>query len=107
MQVGDVPDPPVGPDIVLVRIKAAGINPVDSKVRGGYMAGRFPFHFPLVLGRDAAGVVEKVGPAVTWFKPGDEVYGYCRFCHLAFGTSGELDIVPEGFLAHKPASVSF
>jgi NADPH:quinone reductase-like Zn-dependent oxidoreductase len=107
MQVGDVPDPPVGPDIVLVRIKAAGVNPVDSKVRGGYMAERFPFHFPLVLGWDAAGVVEKVGPAVTWFKPGDEVYGYCRRHHLQFGTYAELDIVPEGFLAHKPASVSF
>jgi NADPH:quinone reductase-like Zn-dependent oxidoreductase len=107
MQVGDVPDPPVGPDVVLVRIKAAGVNPVDYKIRGGYMAERFPFHFPVVLGWDAAGVVQKVGPAVTWFKPGDEVYGYCRRHHLQFGTYAELDIVPEGFLAHKPASLSF
>ena len=90
MQVGDVPDPPVGPDIVLVRIKAAGVNPIDYKIRGGYMAERFPFHFPLVLGWDAAGVVEKVGPAVTWFKPGDEVYGYCRRHHLQFGAYAEL-----------------
>jgi NADPH:quinone reductase-like Zn-dependent oxidoreductase len=107
MQVGDVPDPPVGPDTVLVRVKAAGVNPVDTKIRGGYMKERLPFHFPLVLGWDAAGVVEKVGPAVTWFKPGDEVYGYCRRHHLQFGTYAEYALVPEGFLAHKPRSLSF
>jgi NADPH:quinone reductase-like Zn-dependent oxidoreductase len=107
MQVGEVPDPPVGPDTVLVRVRAAGLNPVDFKVRGGYMKERFPFHFPLVLGWDAAGVVEQVGPAVTWFKPGDEVYGYCRRHHLQFGTYAELALVPEGFLAHKPRTLSF
>jgi NADPH:quinone reductase-like Zn-dependent oxidoreductase len=99
--------PPVAPDGVLVRVKAAGVNPVDTKIRGGYMAERLPFHFPLILGWDAAGVVEKVGPAVTWFKPGDEVYGYCRRHHLQFGTYAEFAIVPEGFLAHKPRSLSF
>ena len=52
-------------------------------------------------------MVEKVGPAVTWFKPGDEVYGYCRRHHLQFGTYAEFAIVPEGFLAHKPRSLSF
>src|SRR3954468_12250031 len=103
----DMEPPPVAPDGVLLRIRAAGLNPVDFKTREGRQAERFPFHFPLVLGWDAAGVVEKVGPAVTWFKPGDEVYGYCRRHHLQFGTYAELDIVPEGFLAHKPASVSF
>jgi NADPH:quinone reductase-like Zn-dependent oxidoreductase len=107
IRVGDVPDPPLGPDMVLVRVKAAGVNPVDFKIRGGYMAERLPFHFPLVLGWDAAGVVEKVGPAVTWFKPGDEVYGYCRRHHLQFGTYAEYAMVPEGFLAHKPRSLSF
>jgi len=107
MRVGEVPDPPVGPDMVLVRVRAAGVNPVDAKIRGGYLAQRLPFHFPLVLGWDAAGVVEQVGPAVTWFKPGDEVYGYCRRHHLQFGTYADYAIVPEGFLAHKPRSLSF
>jgi NADPH:quinone reductase-like Zn-dependent oxidoreductase len=103
----DLPAPPVAPDGVLVRVRAAGVNPVDAKVREGYQAQRLPFHFPLVLGWDAAGVVEEVGPAVTWFKPGDEVYGYCRRHHLQFGTYGEYTTVPEGFLAHKPRRLSF
>jgi NADPH:quinone reductase-like Zn-dependent oxidoreductase len=107
LEVGDVDAPPVAPDGVLVRVRAAGLNPVDSKIREGYLTGAFPAHFPLVLGWDAAGVVEQVGPAVTWFKPGDEVYGYCRRHHLQFGTLAEYTTVPEGYLAHKPAQLSF
>src|SRR5688572_18418272 len=82
----DLATPPVAPDGVLVRIHAAGVNPVDAKMRKGNLARAFPAHFPLILGWDAAGVVERVGPAVTWFKPGDEVYGYCRRHELQWGT---------------------
>src|SRR3954447_9172809 len=99
--------PPVAPDGVLVRVKAAGVNPVDTKIRGGYMAGAFPFHFPVILGWDAAGVVEEVGPAVTWFKPGDAAYGYCRRQDLQYGTYAEFVSVPEGYLAHMPEDLSF
>jgi NADPH:quinone reductase-like Zn-dependent oxidoreductase len=99
--------PPVAPDGVLVRIKAAGVNPVDTKIRGGYMAQALPFHFPVILGWDAAGVVEKVGPAVTWFKPGDKVYGYVRRHHLEYGTYAEYTTAPEGFFAHMPSELSF
>jgi NADPH:quinone reductase-like Zn-dependent oxidoreductase len=99
--------PPVAPDGVLVRVKAAGVNPVDTKVRGGYMAGALPFHFPVILGWDAAGVVEEVGPAVTWFRPGDEVYGYIRRHHLEYGTYAEYVTAPEGFFAHMPKELSF
>ena len=66
------------------------------------MAGALPVHFPVILGWDAAGIVEEVGPAVTWFKPGDDVYGYCRRHHLQYGTYAEYATVPEGFLAHMP-----
>ena len=66
------------------------------------MAGAFPFHFPVILGWDAAGVVEEVGPAVTWFKPGDAAYGYCRRQDLQYGTYAEFVSVPEGYLAHMP-----
>ena len=99
--------PPVAPDGVLVRVRAAGFNPVDAKIREGQLAGAFPHHFPVILGWDAAGVVERVGPAVTWFKPGDEVYGYCRRHHLQYGTFAEYTTVPEGYLAHMPPSLSF
>lgn len=96
----DLEPPPVAPDGVLVRVRAAGVNRVDTKIRAGRLAGAFPHHFPLVPGWDAAGVVEQVGAAVTWFKPGDEVYGYCRLHHVQHGTYAEYVAVPEGFLAH-------
>jgi NADPH:quinone reductase-like Zn-dependent oxidoreductase len=99
--------PPVAPDGVLLRIHAASLNPVDSKIREGRHADKFPYHFPLILGWDAAGVVEEVGPAVTWFKPGDRAYGYCRRHELEFGTYGEYITVPEGYLAHMPDELSF
>ena len=99
--------PPVSPDGVLVRVKAAGVNPVDAKTRGGYMEGSLPYHFPVILGWDLAGVVEEAGPAVTWFKPGDNVYGYIRRHHLQYGSYAEYATAPEGFFAHMPPELSF
>lgn len=107
LELVDVEPPPVAPDGVLVRVRAAGVNPVDYKIRGGYMAQKLPFHFPVIMGWDAAGVVEQVGPAVTWFKPGDPVYGYLRRHHLQYGTYAEYTTAPEGFLAHMPPGLSF
>jgi len=57
MELLDLEPPPVAPDGVLVRVRAAGLNPVDHKVREGGLAGAFPFHFPVILGWDAAGEV--------------------------------------------------
>jgi NADPH:quinone reductase-like Zn-dependent oxidoreductase len=107
LELLDVEPPPVAPDGVLVRIRAASLNPVDYKVRQGKLAGGFPYHFPVILGWDAAGVVEQVGPAVTWFRPGDPVYGYCRRQDLQYGTYAEFTTVPEGYLAHMPPELSF
>jgi NADPH:quinone reductase-like Zn-dependent oxidoreductase len=107
LEVVEIDPPPVAPDGVLLRIRAAGLNPVDWKTREGKQAERFPFHFPLVLGWDAAGVVEKVGPAVTWFRPGDEVYGFLRRHDLQYGTYAEYTTAPEGFFAPKPPDLSF
>jgi NADPH:quinone reductase-like Zn-dependent oxidoreductase len=103
----DLDPPPVAPDGVLVRVRAAGVNPVDAKIRDGALAGAFPASFPVILGWDAAGVVEQVGGAVTWFKPGDEVFGYCRRHNLQYGSFAEYTTVPEGYLAPKPPSLSF
>src|SRR4051794_14211482 len=107
LELVDVEPPPVAPDGVLIRVRAASLNPVDYKIREGALAGAFPYHFPVILGWDAAGVVEKVGPAVTWFRPGDAVYGYCRRHELEYGTYAEFATVPEGFFAHMPVGLSF
>lgn len=103
----ELPDPPVGPDTVLVRVRAAGVNPVDWKVREGYLAGAMPSHFPLVPGWDAAGVVAAAGPAVTGFAVGDEVIGYVRRDDIQYGTYAELVPAPERTLADKPVQASW
>lgn len=103
----EVPDPDVGPDSVLIAARAAGVNPVDFKIRQGYLEGAFPHHFPLISGWDVAGVVEAVGPAVGRFAVGDEVYAYCRKTEIAAGTYAERVAVPDTFVAHKPRTLSW
>ena len=103
----DLPDPQVGPDTVLVRVHAAGVNPVDLLIRSGGLTGAYPHHLPIVPGWDVAGVVEAAGPAVTAFAAGDEVFGYVRRDDVQWGTTAELVPAPQRCLAHKPASLSF
>ena len=102
MSVQELPDPLVGPDVVLVRGAAAGVNPVDYKIRQGKLRERFPHHVPLVPGWDVAGTVEKAGPAATEFAAGDEVLGYVRKDHVQWGTYAELVAAPVRTLAHRP-----
>ena len=107
LEVREVDDPPVGPDTVLVRARATSVNPVDYKVREGYLRGAYPHHLPIIPGWDVAGVVEAVGPAVrTGVRVGDEVYGYVRRDDVAFGTSAELVPAPERTVSLKPPSLS-
>jgi NADPH:quinone reductase-like Zn-dependent oxidoreductase len=103
----ELPEPKVGPDSVLVRVRTAGVNPVDWKIREGGPAAVFDVVFPLVLGWDLAGVVERVGPAVTEFAPGDEVIGYVRQDWLQHGTYAELVAAPVRTLARKPAALDW
>jgi NADPH:quinone reductase-like Zn-dependent oxidoreductase len=105
--VDDHPEPPVGPDVVLVRAHAAGVNPVDITIREGLLAGAFPHHFPITPGWDLSGVVERVGPAVIDFVPGDGVFGYVRRDDVQWGTAADLVPVPQRCLAHKPESLGF
>jgi NADPH:quinone reductase-like Zn-dependent oxidoreductase len=103
----DAPEPKVGPDFVLVRAKAAGVNPVDWKVREGLLDGLFQTDFPVILGWDVAGVVERTGPAVSEFSPGDEVIGYVREDHVSRGTYAELVSAPVRTLGRKPTRLSW
>ncbi len=108
LTVREVADPPMGPDTVLVRVRAASVNPVDYKIREGYLRGAFPHHTPIVPGWDVAGVVEQVGPAVvTGVQVGDEVYGYVRRDDVHAGTTAELVPAPERTVTAKPAGLSF
>lgn len=103
----DIDDPVVGPDSVLVSVRAAGVNPVDWKVVAGYLQGFFPHHLPLIPGWDVAGVVEAVGPAVTEFAPGDPVLAYARKDHVQNGTFAEKVAVPVRAVAKIPNGLGF
>ena len=71
----NLPIPEIGADEVLIRVRAAGVNPFDWKVADGVLKDEKDHLFPLILGFDAAGVVERVGADVTRLFEGDEVYG--------------------------------
>jgi NADPH:quinone reductase-like Zn-dependent oxidoreductase len=107
LELTEVPEPKVGPDSVLVRVRAAGVNPVDWKIGQGYLDPMLYVYFPFVPGWDLAGVVERIGPGVTEFAPGDEVFGYARMDYVQHGTYAELAAVPVRTLARKPASLGW
>ncbi len=105
LQVQELPIPTIQGRQLLVRLKAAGVNPLDTKLRarGTYFPGRMP----AILGCDGAGIVEAVGPEVTDFKTGDAVY----FCNGGIGghpgTYAEYATIDERYAAAKPATLSF
>jgi NADPH:quinone reductase-like Zn-dependent oxidoreductase len=104
MEAGDAPEPTVGDHDVLVDIHAAGVNMLDAKLRDGEFKLIVPYEAPFILGHDLAGVVSRVGPAVTRFAVGDEVYGRPRDGRI--GTFAERIAVHEDDLAVKPSSLS-
>ena len=105
LEVMDVPEPKVGADSVLVRVRGAGVNPVDWKIREGRLDPAWPHVFPVVPGWDVSGTVERVGPAVTTVAPGDQVFAYCRKHFIGEGAYAELVTVPEASVAHKPRTL--
>lgn len=107
LQPQDVISPKINtPKDILIRLYAAGINPIDTKLR---KRGTFyPQQLPAILGCDGAGVIEAVGSEVTKFQGGDEVY----FCHGGLGKKGtgnyaQYAVIDERFVARKPQSLSF
>jgi NADPH:quinone reductase-like Zn-dependent oxidoreductase len=101
----DIPLPVPKPDEILVQVHAAGLNPVDNKIRSGKMKAILRFHLPATLGRDLAGVVVEVGGSVTRFKPGDAVFA--SIDELRMGALAELAVVAENAAALKPANLDF
>lgn len=104
VQVGEVPDPRVGDDDVLVQIHAASVNPLDLKTRDGDFKAILPYRVPFVLGNDVAGVVVGVGAGVTRFAVGDEVYA--RPDKNRIGTFAELIAIRQDDLATKPTTLT-
>ena len=104
IQVGELPDPRPGMGEVLVRVKAAALNPVDLYLRSGFIA--MPMSFPYVVGCDLAGTVEKLGPGASRFKVGDRVWGSNQGLLGRQGTVAELAAVHEDYLYHTPPSLS-
>lgn len=104
LRAGEWPEPEVGDRDVLVRVAAAGVNPLDAKIMDGEFTQILPYKPPFVLGNDVAGTVERVGSAVRGFRPGDRVYG--RPDKDRIGTFAERIAVAEGDLARIPAGMS-
>src|SRR6478735_7125928 len=90
----DVPDPKVGPDSVLVRVRAVGVNPADRKLREGRFDGIMDVRFPLIMGWDLAGTVQAVG-------------GCVRKDSAEHGTYAELVAAPVRTLARKPVALDW
>ncbi|SDZ11471.1 zinc-binding dehydrogenase [Nitrosomonas sp. Nm58] len=106
LQYGDIETPShCGKNQVLVRIKAIGVNPIDTKIR--IAPERFPVSFPVIPGCDGAGIVESVGFLVQNFKAGDEVYFSQPGFNQRQGTYAEYALVDASLLALKPRSLSF
>jgi NADPH:quinone reductase len=104
----DLPVPEPGPTEVLVRVHASSVNGMDVAVASGMLKGMMEYEFPVTLGRDFAGSVERVGSGVTRYSPGDEVFGFIAKPTLHDGSWAEYVLLPEDmFLARKPAALSF
>lgn len=105
MQLEDFELRTPGKGEVAVKVAFAAINPIDWKVRNGYLKMVTGKTFPRALGSDFSGTVISVGPGVTRFKAGDAVFGSSQIKDA--GALGEAVIAPESFIAQKPAEVSF
>jgi NADPH:quinone reductase-like Zn-dependent oxidoreductase len=99
LHVAAVDEPHAGPGQVRIAVRAAGVNPVDWKARSGMMRDVMPVSFPAIDGREAAGVVDEVGPDVTDVAVGDEVFGF------AGGAAADYALLTD--FARKPADISF
>jgi alcohol dehydrogenase len=104
MRLGEMPEPELRDDDVLIEVYAAGMNLLDSKIKSGEFKLILPYRMPLVLGHDVAGVVIQVGSRVRQFKAGDEVYS--RAPDHRIGTFAQFIAVNENDVAPKPKNIT-
>jgi alcohol dehydrogenase len=105
VRVADVPVPTIGDSDLLVEVRAASVNPLDVKTREGQVKRLLKYKLPLIMGNDLSGVVASVGPKVSRFKIGDEIYA--RLDKTRIGAFAEFAAVRESDAALKPRNVSF
>jgi NADPH:quinone reductase-like Zn-dependent oxidoreductase len=107
-QLSDVPEPKVTEGTVLIRVKAAGLNPMDNAIAAGMVTQMMQHLYPVTLGRDAAGVVEAVGEGVEHVGVGDEVFGHLLLAPpIQAGTLAEYALLPAATVAAKPTELDF
>jgi len=106
VKTGTLDRPEPGEGEVLLRVKAAGVNPVDAAVARGMLKDAIPTEFPVIPGWDVAGVVEERGHAARRFDEGDEVYAYARRPVVQHGTFAEFVVLPECYLSCRPQKIS-
>jgi NADPH:quinone reductase-like Zn-dependent oxidoreductase len=105
MKLEEVPIPTCGESDILIRVAASGVNPIDWKIRAGFLSQDLRYHMPVILGQECAGIVDAVGKDVTAFKAGDAVYTMVGFDHT--GTYAEYVAVDASRVALMPTSLSF
>ncbi|MCL5772761.1 MAG: NADP-dependent oxidoreductase [Firmicutes bacterium] len=103
---GNAPKPAVSSGQLLIEVHAAGVNPVDWKIREGYMQQMMLLKFPATLGGDFSGVITEVGAGVPGFKKGDEIYGFASSLRGGSGAFAEFVLAGAEFIAHKPGKIS-
>lgn len=106
LQITEVDKPEINEDQVLIKVKAIGINPVDTKVRAGTSGISKQIKLPVILGWDVSGTIVKVGKNVTQFKTGDDVFGCVGFPRLG-NAYAEFTLADPKLLAIKPNNISF
>jgi NADPH:quinone reductase-like Zn-dependent oxidoreductase len=103
----NIPEPKPKDDEVQVRLRYAGVNPIDWKVRQGYLKDMAPHNFPVIPGWDGSGIVTALGSHVRHLKIGDEVFGRFRTDEIKWGTYAEYSVSQEKYVAIKPKEITF
>src|SRR5919205_1238211 len=108
MEVNDTASvPSLPPGKILVNVKASGINPVDWKIREGYMQQMIQLQFPSTLGMDFSGIIKQIGENIASdFKQGDEIYGQASVLKGGSGAFAELALADQDAIAHKPKTLN-